>query len=151
MKVLFSLLVMSFSSLLLSAHDVPVAVFHIYEADTTMEIDITFDLDDFTMALEIDRNEVDLEIMQAYLERHTSFKFNDKSLVLSLSTIRIAAGHIKVTGNLGQIIPAIKTVEVENTCLNKVTRHSNVIQLDLNNTSKDYRMHKDRTSISLMY
>lgn len=65
--------------------------------------------------------------------------------------MKIVRDHIKVKGSFGKIIENIDTIKIENTCLNNVYRHSNIIQIDLNNESKDYRMHSKRTVINLEY
>ena len=89
--------------------------------------------------------------MQKYLSENTSFQFNDQLLSLKLSEVKIIRDHIRVKGSFGETQKEITTIKIENTCLNNIAHHSNVIQIDLNNESKDFRMHKRRTIIDLKY
>lgn len=132
-------------------HDVPVAIFHITASDGMLAIDITFDLEDFSKSLDIKTSEINLRRMQNYLTKNTSFQFNAQVANLQISEVKIVRDHINVKGDFGKLINSIGTIKIENTCLNNVARHSNVIQIDLYNKSMDYRMHKGRTKINLEY
>ncbi len=151
MKVLFFISTIFLNGIFTPTHDVPVAIFHITESNGMLEVDITFDLEDFSKSLGIKTTEVNLENMQNYLNKNTSFQFNAQVVNLELSEVQIIRDHIKVKGNFGKTIKNINTIKIENTCLNDVFRHSNVIHIDLNNKSRDYRMHNKRTVISLKY
>ena len=151
MKVLFFVSTIFLNGIFTPIHDVPLAIFHITESNGILEIDITFDLEDFSKSLDIKTTEVNLESMQNYLAKNTSFQFNSQVANLKISEVKIVREHIEINGNFGKIIKDIGTIKIENTCLNNVFRHSNVIQIDLNNRSKDYRMHKRRTVINLEY
>ena len=146
MKVLFFISAIFMNGNFTPTHDVAVAVFHITESNDILEIDITFDLDDFSESLGINTSELSLEYMQVYLNKNTSFQFNSQVANLKISEMQIVRDHIEVKGNFGGAMKSIKTIKVENTCLNNVPHHSNVIQIDLNNKSRDYRMHKKKNS-----
>lgn len=151
MKALFFVSAILLSKLFAPVHDVPIATFHITESNAVLKIDITFDLEDFSKSLNIKTTEINLENVQNYLAKNTSFQFNDQVANLKISEVKIVRDHIKVKGNFGKSEIIIKTIKVENSCLSNVPHHSNVIQIDLNNKSKDYRMHKKRTVINLKY
>lgn len=151
MKILVLISTIFFANLLTPVHDVPVATFHITASKAIINLDITFDLEDFTESLEIKTTEVNLKNVQAYLDENTSFQFNDQVANFKMTEVKIVRDHIKARGTFGKVEKNIRTIKVENTCLNNVLRHSNIIQIDLNNQSKDYRMHKKRTVISLAY
>ena len=142
---------MFLNGILTPIHDVPLATFRITESNDILEVNITFDLEDFSQSLEIKTSEINLKRVQDYLTKHTSFQFNAQVTNLKISEVNIVRDHIKIKGNLGKTIKHIDTIKIENTCLNNISRHSNVIQIDLNNQSKDYRMHKRRTVINLEY
>lgn len=59
--------------------------------------------------------------------------------------------HLRINASFDSSIQNIETISVENTCLIEVPNHSNIIQLDLNDQTKDFRMHKGRTEISISY
>lgn len=145
------LLVLSNSSILAPSHDVPIAMFRISESNAALQLDITFDLEDLSSSLNADASEVDLEKIQTYLKQHTKFQFDTHIAELRLSSIQIVKDHVRVSGSLGIAKDNIKELKVENTCLNNVSNHSNIIQLDINNQSKDFRMHKGRTIINVQY
>jgi len=151
MKVLLFVFTIILGKLFLPVHDVPIATFHITESNAILKIDITFDLEDFSKSLNIKTTEINLENVQNYLTENTSFQFNDQVSNLTISEVKIIRDHIKVKGNFGKSGMLIKTIKVENRCLNNVRRHSNIIQIDLNNKSRDYRMHKKRSVIDLKY
>ena len=152
MKILVLISTIFFTNLFTPVHDVPVATFHITATDAVVNLDITFDLEDFSESLDIKTTEVNLKNVQAYLDENTNFYFNDQAANFKITEVKILRDHhIKAKGTFGRLEKNIKTVKVENTCLNNVARHSNVIQIDLNDQSKDYRMHKKRTVISLVY
>ena len=133
------------------SHDVPIATFHIYESDRTIKIDINFDVQDLSKALELNSNKINLKSIEDYLDNHTKFLFNTRNTTIKLSTFRIIKDHIIVKGYFENASTKIETLEINNTCLNEVYNHSNIIQMDINDQSKDYRMHVGRTSISLKY
>lgn len=151
MKVLFFVSTMFLSGIFTPVHDVPVAIFHITESNGIIEIDITFDLEDFSKSLDNKATEVNLENVQNYLTKNTCFQFNSQVANLKISEVIIVRDHIKVKGSFGKTMESIDTIKIKNTCLNNISRHSNVIQIDLNNESKDYRMHSKRTVINLEY
>lgn len=151
MKLLFFISTVLFSNLFAPMHDVPLATFHITESNAILKIDITFDLEGFSKSLDVKITEVNLQNMQKYLDKNTSFQFNAQVASLKISEVKIVRDHIRVKGDFGKSEKNIRTIKIENTCLNNISHHSNIIQIDLNNKSKDYRMHKKRTVIDLEY
>jgi len=151
MKFQFILLVMFLNNTLFPIHDVPVAIFHITQSTDIVNLDINFDLEDYSETLDIKSTEVNIENVQCYLDEHTCFRFNTQMAIIKISEVKIVRDHIRVKGSFGKVEKNISSIEIKNTCLNNVFRHSNVIQVDLNNSSKDYRMHKKRTKINLSY
>jgi len=151
MKILFLISTVFFTNLITPAHDVPVATFRITASAAVVNLDITFDLEDFSESLDIEAREVNLKNVQTYLQENASFQFNDQIANFKMSEVEIIRDHIQAKGTFGRIGKNIKTIKIENTCLINVARHSNVIQIDLNNTSRDFRMHKKRTVINLDY
>lgn len=151
MKVLFFIATIFMNGIFTPAHDVPIAIFHITESNSILEIDITFDLDDFSESLGINATELNAAYMQRYLNENTSFQFNTQVANLKISEMEIVRDHIEVKGNFGKTIKNIKSIKIENTCLQNIRQHSNVIQIDLNDKSRDFRMHKKRTVIDIKY
>lgn len=151
MKGLLFILMTTYSSLSTPAHDVPIAFFHITKSEATIQLNVSFDAEDFSTALKVKTSEITVAKMQAYLDKHTAFQFNSKAAKLHISEVDIINHHIKIKGSFGKIAQKINALKIKNTCLNNVSKHSNVIMVDLNNQSKDYRMHTGRTNIELVY
>ena len=151
MKVLFLLLTLAYSNSFAPLHDVPIAVFHIAEFDDSIQINIIFDIEDFHESLGVKANEVTLEYMQNYLDENTSFQFNTQVADLKISEVKMVRDHIKVKGSFGKLAQKVETIKIENYCLTNIPHHSNVIQVDLNNKFRDFRMHIKRTEINLRY
>lgn len=151
MKSLFIVLTIVISNSFVFAHDVAIAVFHISESNESIQIDIAFDIEDFCESIGIKAEEVNLEKMQNYLNDNTSFQFNTLVSSLEVLEIKIVRDHIKVRGVFEKVVESVKTIKIRNNCLINVSGHSNIIKVDLNDKSKDYRMHKERTEINLAY
>lgn len=151
MKLLVYISVTFFCQLWTPTHDVRIAIFYISETNGHINMEITFDVEDLSKSLDINRSNIKLENIQAYIDNHTHFQFNKQDVSLQLSEYKIVRDHIKVTGRFGKVKNNIDTISVENTCMTEISGHSNIIQIDLNNKSKDFRMHKDRTIINLDY
>ncbi len=149
--MLFILFAFLQSTIWIPVHKVPLAVFHITESNTTIQMAITFDLADFSESSEIKPDEVNLRTMQKYLDKNLILEFNTQEISFEISEVKMVKDHLKVKGSFGEITQKIKNLEVKNTCLNNISRHSNIIQIDLNNESKDYRMHKNRRVIRSTY
>ena len=59
--------------------------------------------------------------------------------------------HTKVICFLSKYKESIKSVTIKNEFLLNVKSHSNIVKLDINNTFKDYRLHKERREIKVNY
>ena len=151
MKLLLIIATIFLSGIYTPTHDVPIAIFHITESNGLLEINITFDLEDFSKSTDIKTSKINIESMENYLVQNTNFQFNSQVAKLKLSDMQIVRDHIKIKGIFEKSTENISTIRIENTCLINVLRHSNVIQVDLNNESRDYRMHSKRTAIELKY
>lgn len=152
MKTLLLLVIsIAYASSPTSVHDVAIARFHITEVDHSIQINISFDLEDFAGSLGVKNSDVSLENMQTYLDRNTSFQFNTQVAYLKVSEVKTVRDHIRVKGIFEAVTESVKTLTIENNCLIDVPNHSNIIQIDLNNRSRDYRMHNKRTVINLTY
>ena len=151
MKLSFLLLMICHSQFLTPVHDVPMATFHIYQSDQTIKMDMTFDSRDLSEALQINDDQISLKSIKAYLDSHTKFLFNNKNSPFRISTFKIVKDHIKIKGYFELKLEKVTHLIIENTCLNGIKNHSNIIQLDLNNLSRDFRMHVGRTTLRLEY
>lgn len=139
------------SCLSANMHNVSMAVFKISEQESTITIEVTFDINDLAETLQIAPEKIDLVVLRDFIDHNSSFKLNEKECKLSLSDFRLVRDHIRCIGDLGQISVPIKILEIKNTCLLNIKGQSNIIMLNLNKTTKDYRMHKSRQVITARY
>ena len=133
-------------------HDVPIALFHLEESANGVNLDISFDISDFERSTTQKKTKITKDWMQQYLNDHMSVEFNRKKTAFIIKTISFNREHIEVEGTF-EIPPTkkIKTVKIENTCLIDIKNQSNIIHLDINDASRDFRIHKDRTKIGVNY
>lgn len=133
------------------SHDIRMAAFHIYESENEVKINITFDLENLGNALNLAPNQITMEAISKYINQKTEFRFNDEEQIITLTEMSIVEDHLKVAGSFEPMDYKITKLEIWNTCLINIRKHSNIIQTDLNSVSKDFRMHKGRTTINVIY
>ncbi len=151
MRRLFFLILIGLSSVAFSFHNTPLGIFYLYSVDGVIQIDITFEMSDFLNEQNVQRVAVNQAFLETYLDNHTSFVFNDKEASLAISIIELQTDHIRINGAFSGVMGPIEKIEIGNTCLIEVLDHSNLIQLDLNETFRDFGMHKGRTEIEILY
>ena len=132
-------------------HDVAMAIFHISESGSEIKMEITFDLVDLAHSIKTTPKELNEKSIKYYLDENTEFRFNNQILAFKISKTRVIGDHIKVNCEFEKEPKNVNSIKIINTCLNDISNHSNVIQVDINAQSKDYRMHEKRTEIELEY
>ena len=65
--------------------------------------------------------------------------------------LRSDGHHTKVICFLSKNIANIKSVKIKNEFLLNVASHSNIVELDINNTFRDFRLHDQRREIKVDY
>ncbi len=141
-------------SLLMSAwmtHDAAIAVFTIYESAGTLKLKTVIDRADLSKELAVQESQISVKILQEYLESHCSFIINDTQVRFEVNQVKNDNDHIIVQSILKCDFKNYKIIEINNTCLNTISNHSNIIRIRLNDTQRDFRMHKGRKQIELSY
>ena len=151
MNILLYILLATFSSATIPVHDVPMAVFRLSKSDSNIQLEVTFDIDDLSQALNTTEDLIGLKKVEAYLLKHSRFEFDNKLLRLSLIDMKVLKDHVRFTGVFDGVSDNTKTLKITNSCLIDVPSHSNIMMINLNNTTRDYRMHKGRVAISIEY
>lgn len=131
-------------------HDIPLTTFHLHQANNKTHLDITFDIEDLATVLEVSANKITLKKIETYLNRNTSWVFDSEKKQPRLLKKEIKNDHLIITSIFQNINTTIHQISIDNTCLNSVEHHSNIIKIDLQNETMDYRMHSERTSICVM-
>ena len=81
----------------------------------------------------------------------TSWEIDGEKLIPQILDIKSGEHHTKVICFLSEYRENIKSVSIKNEFLMNVKSNSNIVKLDINNTFKDYRLHKERREIKVDY
>ncbi|PQB06697.1 hypothetical protein BST83_05650 [Polaribacter filamentus] len=114
-------------------------------------LEIDFDEENFIKFGESKSLHVSKEDFSNYLHKTTSWEFDGKKLIPQVLEIKSVKHHTKVICYLSKYRENIKSFTIKNEFLLNVKSHSNIVKLDINNTFKDYRLHKERREIKVDY
>lgn len=132
-------------------HESISASFNVIKRGHVLMLEIEFDEENFIKFGASNSLHVSKEDFGKYLQKTTSWEFDGKKLTPQILDIQSGEHHTKVICFLSKNPDHIKSVTIKNEFLLNVTSHSNIVQLDINNTFKDFRLHKGRREISLNY
>ena len=132
-------------------HESISATFNVIKRGHVLMLEIDFDEENFIKFGASKSLHVSKEDFSKYLNKTTSWEFNDEKLVPQVLEIKSDEHHTKVICFLSKYKESIKSVTIKNEFLLNVKSHSNIVKLDINNTFKDYRLHKERREIKVNY
>jgi len=133
-------------------HDIPLAMYTIVETDESTDLHITLDVADYCTETGANHSEVGLQAVHTYLRQHLSIVVNDQPRSYDLTDMEVRGDHLQVHGSLtGKPSLGIEHIAVTNTVLLTIPHHSNIMQFEVNNERRDYRMHKGRQAIDVKY
>ena len=132
-------------------HESISATFNVIKRGHVLLLEIDFDKENFIKFGGSKSLHVSKEDFSKYLNKTTSWEFNDEKLVPQVLEIKSDEHHTKVICFLSKYKESIKSVKIKNEFLLNVKSHSNIVKLDINNTFKDYRLHKERREIKVNY
>jgi len=132
-------------------HDTPLAMFHISQHEDNIIVDVSFHLDDFAKSAKVEEDELTEEIVQEYMQENTNFRVNSKKIPLKITHFSSKKNHIRVKGNLEQITEKVESLKFRNTCLIDIMGQENIIYINLNGSTKDYRMNRRRKVVRVRY
>ena len=132
-------------------HESISATFNVIRRGHVLMLEIDFDEENFIKFGASKSLHVSKEDFSKYLNKTTSWEFNDEKLVPQVLEIKSDEHHTKVICFLSKYKESIKSVKIKNEFLLNVKSHSNIVKLDINNTFKDYRLHKERREIKVNY
>jgi len=145
MKILLYL----FCFISIPMHDAPIAFFKIYESQKKLVLEINFDTDDLSKALKVKKKDLNLTLLQEYINKHTRFHFDSCETKVSVEKLEPNRGHVKLLCFF-EGVSDYNQIAIENTCLLSITNQSNIIEIKMGASSKDFRMHKGRTKIEFL-
>jgi hypothetical protein len=146
--VFFSLLNINNTS---SFHESISASFNVIKRGHVLMLEIDFDEENFIKFSESESLHISKENFSNYLHKTTSWEIDGKKLTPQVLDINSSEHHTKVICYLSKYKENIKSVIIKNEFLLNVESHSNIIKLDINNTFKDFRLHKGRREIKVDY
>jgi hypothetical protein len=132
-------------------HESISATFNVIKRGHILLLEIDFDKENFIKFSASKSLHVSKEDFSKYLLKTTSWEFNGEKLVPQVLEIKSDGHYTKVICFLSKYKESIKSVAIKNEFLLNVKSHSNIVKLDINNTFKDYRLHKDRREIKVNY
>ena len=132
-------------------HESISATFNVIKRGHVLMLEIDFDKENFIKFGASKSLHVSKEDFSKYLHKTTSWEFDGEKLVPQVLEIKSDEHHTKVICFLSKYKESIKSVTIKNEFLLNVKSHSNIVKLDINNTFKDYRLHKERREIKVNY
>jgi len=149
MKHLLLIFCFLFISMQIKAHEMPLAFFKVYKSQNKIKLDIKFDIKDLSKTLKLKARKLDIKVIEPYVKKHTLFKFDGCFSEVRIKSLEFIGDHIILKGEFEDEISSYKTISLENTCLISINNHSNIIEIEVSNRIRDFRMHKNRTKISI--
>jgi hypothetical protein len=132
-------------------HESISATFNVIERGHVVMLEIDFDTFNF---LKLDASKsikVTKEDFSKYLYKTTTWEIDGEILIPEVLTIKSVKQHTKVICFLSKSNKNIKSIKIKNEFFLNIESHSNIIELDINNTFKDYRLHDKRRKITVNY
>lgn len=135
----------------LPVHDISMAVFKIYESGDDMRLAVSLDIDDFSQAVNIDPDNINLEVIEAYLTEHFSMEFDGQIGEFSLKELVTQGDHYKVMAAINMTVKEYKVIDIKNDCLLTIDNQSNIVQVELYESIRDFHMNNKRKTIKIEY
>ena len=132
-------------------HESVSATFNIIERGHVLLLEIDFDEENFIKYGETNSLKITKEDFRKYLQETTSWEIDGRTIMPQILSLKSVREHTKVICFLSKAKKNIKTVKVRNEFLIDVKNHSNIIKLDINKSYKDFRMHKERKELKVIY
>lgn len=132
-------------------HDSVSATFNVIEKGHVLLLEIDFDEENYIKFGNATSLKISKEDLESYLQKTTRWTVDGKEIIPEILTIKSEREHTKVICFLLEIKNNIKRIKVKNEFLIDVKDHSNIIKLDINNSFKDFRLHKNRRDLEVNY
>lgn len=132
-------------------HESISATFNVVKRGHVLMLEIDFDEENFIKFAASKSLHISKEDFSKYLQKTTSWEFDGEIIIPQVLEIKYDGHHTKVICFLSNYKENIRSVTIKNEFLINVKSHSNIVQLDINNTFKDYRLHKERRQIKVNY
>ena len=132
-------------------HDVAIAIFRMTETSEATIVEITLDEQDIAYELNELHVPYDHKNIEQYLTANFQIFADSNIAQYEVTAITKQSNHLHITARLSKHLTHYSTLQIVNRCFVSIPDHSNIIQLELNNEVRDYRMHKTRQTIEVQY
>ena len=135
-------------------HDSVSATFNVIKRGHVLMLEIEFDMHDMSHSIGKNNqhhNKITKQEFREYLHKTTSWEFDGEMIIPEVLSLKTIGGHSKAICFLSKAKKNIKSIKIKNEFLLGVKEHSNIIKLDVNNTFKGFRMHKNRKELQVNY
>ena len=119
---------------------------------------------DYSIAIKIDRNDLinaissknggSLSIedqIKKYILKNFVLTFNDAEVQIDLNKVQYETEMIFLYGKLITKVSKVKNVSIFNSCLNGLENQNNIVEFDMNDKLRSFRLTNDRTSTKFEY
>lgn len=140
-------------SMSISAHEGHQAFYKLYVENGTLTLEAKLEIPDVKKAIakaEVCSSNQDFNFCAGiWLIDQLSVEIDGKSHSLTLESSATEDGHLILTYSLGQLPTEFQQVDVKNTAFTSAFEHyENIVEIELNNEKKGYKLTETRTSIS---
>ncbi|MEM6398354.1 MAG: hypothetical protein AAF741_18525 [Bacteroidota bacterium] len=132
-------------------HDVSMAMFRLSAAENGLDLQIDFDKADYLYVSGLHESTIDIQGFQDYLDRTTSWIIDEKECTAIVRELSTERDHVQVKCFIETASSKHTEFSIYNEFLNGIEDQSNVIILELHDQSRGFRMHNDRTQITISY
>ncbi len=132
------------------SHDAVIAVFKIYQ-EKGLSLEVIFDIEDYTSINEVRPSEVTQKHLSSYLNSKTKISIDSHQLDIKVQSIVKDRDHFRASCTIANTPTQISTLLIQNEFLLEVADHSNIMMIDINKTTKDFRMTEERTELMITY
>ena len=132
-------------------HDAEIAVFKLYETDSGLDLIVSFDKEDFLNSQSESVRKIEEIIIQNYINETTKWEINHEVVDVKVTKIIYQKDHIRVDCRMLQGKKDIFNIRITNAFLLDIKDQSNVIMIDVNEKSRDFRMSLERQEIQVKY
>lgn len=123
------------------------AVFKLTETDDSFQLELIFDREDFAQSTGHAEKKLSKSQLQTYIEKHTQWQVDNHRIMFSVTHLEIDDDHYKASCIAPKEFKKYNRLSVDNTFLLDIDNQSNIIMIDLNNKSRDFRMHSNRRAL----
>lgn len=146
-----NLLLLFWSLIVPFSHDVQIALFKIHQDQDKIHVQFVFEKEDIIQTLGCSDEEFNEEKLFTYLNNNFSIIINNSKKTLEYSSVELKNKHMHLKAKIPFQNELIQSLDIENSCLLNIKKHSNIIEVRLNEEERDFLMNKNRTSIQIKY